>query len=405
MPTRMRFNDNDNPSHLSSRTGRPAPYADDLRPLPSICRPHVVAGDRLRLWLPQNPRNTLDNNGIPTNLGPNDLERIKDVLENAWAQSTRDSYGTGILVYHVFCDRKAVAEDQRAPASPLLIISFVSTIAGAYSGSAVSSYASAVRAWHILHGVPWLMNKDELDTALKAADKLAPDSSKRKQRAPYTPDFILAIRSKLNLETPLHAAVYACLTTTFYTAARLGEFTVPRLKGEKGFKPDTHVKPSDVRTERDRNNLKCTVFHIPRTKVAIHGEDVSWSAQHGDTDPEAAFEHHLAINKPKANGPLFAYRYQTGQKPLTKAKFLETVAKAARDANLDPLQGHGIRIGSTLEYLLRGVPFEVMKVKGRWASDAFIKYLTKHSQILAPYMQAVPELHASFIKLTMPPVR
>ncbi|KAF8958928.1 hypothetical protein BDZ97DRAFT_1667759, partial [Flammula alnicola] len=62
-------------------------------------------------------------------------------------------------------------------------------------------------------------------------------------------------------------------------------------------------------------------------------------------------------------------------------------------------------IGSTLEYLLRGVPFEVMKVKGRWASDAFIKYLTKHSQILAPYMQAVPELYALFIKLTMLPVR
>jgi hypothetical protein len=35
-----------------------------------------------------------------------------------------------------------------------------------------------------------------------------------------------------------------------------------------------------------------------------------------------------------------------------------------------------------------------MKVKGRWASDAFLIYLTKHAQILAPYMQAHPVLHS-----------
>jgi hypothetical protein len=46
-----------------------------------------------------------------------------------------------------------------------------------------------------------------------------------------------------------------------------------------------------------------------------------------------------------------------------------------------------------------------MKVKGRWASNAFILYLTKHAQILAPYMQAVPDLHATFVRYTMPPVR
>jgi hypothetical protein len=51
---------------------------------------------------------------------------------------------------------------------------------------------------------------------------------------------------------------------------------------------------------------------------------------------------------------------------------IEHLTKAARDAGLDPLQGHGICIGATLEYLLRGVPFDVVKVMGRWASDAFI---------------------------------
>ena len=80
------------------------------------------------------------------------------------------------------------------------------------------------------------------------------------------------------------------------------------------------------------------------------------------------------------------------------------MAVAARAAGLDPHQGHGICIGSMLEYLLRGMPFKVMKVEGWWASDAFLVYLTKHAQILAPYMQAVPEVHENFIRLTMPQI-
>ncbi|KIK78220.1 hypothetical protein PAXRUDRAFT_164588, partial [Paxillus rubicundulus Ve08.2h10] len=63
------------------------------------------------------------------------------------------------------------------------------------------------------------------------------------------------------------------------------------------------------------------------------------------------------------------------------------------------------RIGLTLEYLLRNVPFDIIKVKGRWVSDAFLVYLRRHVQILTPYMQAQPSLHESFLRLTLQPVR
>jgi len=92
-------------------------------------------------------------------------------------------------------------------------------------------------------------------------------------------------------------------------------------------------------------------------------------------------------------------------RPLTKNKFLERVAKATCAANLEPLQGHGIRIGSTLEYLLRGVPFDVMKVQGRWAGNSFTLYLRKHAVIMAPYIQAIPAVNEAFIRYTMPPIR
>ena len=94
---------------------------------------------------------------------------------------------------------------------------------------------------------------------LCTVEKSTPHTSRRKKRVPYTPDFILAIGGQLELDKPCDATVYSCLTTTFYTAGRLGEFTVPRLGA---FERDRHVKPSNVRIEHDRNDLSSTVFHM-----------------------------------------------------------------------------------------------------------------------------------------------
>ncbi|KIK92108.1 hypothetical protein PAXRUDRAFT_148037, partial [Paxillus rubicundulus Ve08.2h10] len=90
---------------------------------------------------------------------------------------------------------------------------------------------------------------------------------------------------------------------------------------------------------------------------------------------------------------------------VTKNKFLLVITSTLKAARRPHLQGHGICIRLTLEYPLQNVPFDVVKVKGRWASDAFLIYLHQHAQILAPYMQAQPCLHESFLRLTLPPFR
>ena len=384
----------------TTKAAKPAQYAKDLCPFPSPRHPHVLASERLQRWLPLHGRESASS--TTSSLTPDDVRQIAIVMGKSWEESTLAAYGSGLLNFHVYCDQKGIPEAERAPASPVLINAFISSLAGAYSGSTIDNYVCGIRAWHVLHGVRWQMDTAELEALLRAAEKSTPPTSRRKKRVPYTTDFILAIRGQLKLDQPRDTAVYSCLTTTFYMAGRLGEFTVPNLSA---FNREMHVKLSDVRIEYDCNGLSLTVFHIPKTKASMHGEDVSWSKQSGDTDPEVAFAHHLALNKPPPDGHLFAYLKNSRFRPLMKTEFIRTVAAAARAAGLDPRQGHGIRIGSTLEYLLRGTPFEVMKVKGCWASDAFLVYLTKHAQILAPYMQAVPEVHENFIRLTMPQIR
>jgi hypothetical protein len=156
---------------------------------------------------------------------------------------------------------------------------------------------------------------------------------------------------------------------------------------------------------QDREGRQMTTLFIPHTKSSPAGEEVSWAKQDGVTDPHQALDSHIRINNPPPNGHLFAYKHKGKLCPLTRHTFVTTLSKAAKAAGLKPIQAHGIRIGATLEYLLLRVPFDVMKVKGRWASDAFIVYLRKHTQILAPYMQAHPEIQENFIRLAMPPVR
>ncbi len=172
------------------------------------------------------------------------MDCIHDVLTFAWADGTLETYSSGLLVYHVFCDNKHVAEHNRCPAPALLISAFVSTLSGSYAGSTVTGYVSVVRAWHNIHGASWTMKKDELDALLRAAERLQPPSSKTKKQLPYTVEIIEDLLSHLDLLAALDCAVAACLTTTFYSAARLGEFTVRTLMS---FNPTIHVKPSDIR--------------------------------------------------------------------------------------------------------------------------------------------------------------
>jgi hypothetical protein len=245
------------------------------------------------------------------------------------------------------------------------------------------------------------MNAAEMKAALDGAAILAPPSSRRPKRLPMTIDIISSLATKCDTSKPLDAAVFACLTTTFFSAARLGEFTLPTLKS---FIPAEHVKPSNISRDQDRHGLKVTVFRLPRTKSSIGGEDVYWSDQLGVSDPQAALAKHLTVNNPPQDQPLFAWRHPSGLRPLTRNEFLKRINLAASELGIDSLKGHGIHIGATLEYLLRGIPFDVVKSIGRWSGDSFLLYLRQHAVIIAPYIQGTPVMDA-FTRYTMPPPR
>jgi hypothetical protein len=322
------------------------------------------------------------------------LEKCYQLTALAWEPSTLASYASGLLIFHTWGDSKRLPEEERTPVSQDTIASFITDLAGAYAGDTIANYVQGVRAWHRIYNIPWNIDELHIQTMLKGARKSTPEALKIPKRLPLLVEDIVAIHAQLNLTQPLDAVVFACLTTTFFTAARLGEFTVKNLTSFNG---DTHVKVADVQHDvEDRTGNKVTTFHIPHTKIVPRdkgGETVFWACQEGPADPHAALINHLQVNQPPQLAHLFAYKHNGAHRPLTKTIFLTRLKKALKDAGRPIKQGHSIRIGATLEYLLRGIPFEAMKGIGRWSSDSFSRYLRKHAQILAPYVQAHPDLH------------
>ena len=188
------------PPASTPTTRGPAPYQPHLTPTPSSLRPHCLAKDQLRRWIPASkPLQPASGDG-PAEA---ERERVKDMMVHTWEEDTRVAYGAGLLMWHCFCDKKGVPEESRAPAAQPLLSAFVAHLATAYSGRTIAGYLNGVCAWHILHGLQCALEKKEMDTMLRVADKLTRASSKKKKSQPYTPEFIAMVRAHLDLEKPL----------------------------------------------------------------------------------------------------------------------------------------------------------------------------------------------------------
>ncbi|KAL1939608.1 hypothetical protein VTO73DRAFT_9641 [Trametes versicolor] len=261
--------------------------------------------------------------------------------------------------------------------------------AGSYSSSAINNYVTGVRAWHIMHGLPWTMNELRYEAALTGAGQLTPPSSTRPKRDLITINLLMQIEALLDISQPEDTAIWACTCVTFFSLARLGELTV---QTQRSHKASEHPSRQSVHVVKHRDGSIMRSIHLPITKTSPKGEDILFAKQvSGGVDPWEALNNHFAVNNLKDLSHLFTYRKQP--------------------SNLEPsvaqIAGHSFRICGTLEYLLRGLSFETVKAIGRWKSDAFTLYLRKHAQILAPYLQDEDKLLERFSQLTiqLPPVR
>ncbi|KAF8881989.1 hypothetical protein BD779DRAFT_1445069 [Infundibulicybe gibba] len=315
--------------------------------------------------------------------------KISEVLENAWAPSTRAKYDNSVTLYLHWCNSEGLPSDKRLPASEITLCAFVAHLAGTMSGSSIRSHLSGLKRWHILANMPYT-SSPRLSYLLRGADNMTPGSSRRAPRPPVTLAMIRVLHDSLDLQNSLDACVLATATTAFWAQARLGELLSP---SAKYFDPSRIPRLANL--DKASTSAGSRKLHLPATKVAgPRGEDIYICKQNGRSDPITALARHISRNSLTADLPLFSYDIGDGRHlALTRTKFLNRCNEIWTRQGWPRLTGHCFRIGGTTELLVAGVPPDVVKAMGRWSSDSFLRYWRSLELIAPKYVERLSKTH------------
>jgi hypothetical protein len=79
--------------------------------------------------------------------------------------------------------------------------------------------------------------------------------------------------------------------------------------------------------------------------------------------------------------------------PLHRTAFISAVRDPLIRADMaDGILGHSFRIGGATILAAAGYPDHVIKLAGRWSSDAFLTYVRRHHQFLPQTVMAIAKL-------------
>lgn len=346
----------------------------------SHLRPPVFAGNRLSAW--STPFAEEQRTALEAFLPKSLIDHSYRSVHNALAPATKSVYGAGILRFTQFCDSWKINERDRMPASAALLSAFVSCHIGLYSGKTIKSWLAGIRSWHVTNRAPWYGEDEWLQLVRVTANKRG-TAFKRPLRSPVSSNHLHALRQRLDLTLPFHAAIWATALVTFFGCRRLGETTV---KNITSFDAIYHVTRTSFVTFRNLpNGSSSASFHIPWTKTTKEaGATVIVTSRDDDLCPVAALRNHLSINHDiPSSMSFFAYRdHNNSFSHMLRAQFLKFVTGIWQTAELDRVAGHSFRIGGVVELLLAGVPPEVVAATGGWTSLAFLLYWRRIEEII-----------------------
>lgn len=372
------------PRPLPVRTRIPRQPLEENQYAYSVLRPFCLASKRLFCWT--TPASIPFRNNLIAQLGPLDARAILEVQIFSLDEKTRENYAAGLLHFTQYCDSRQIPEEQRMPASEVLLCGFTTISAtGKVSRSCVDNWIAGLHFWHTLNGAPWF-GDNSLRITKGRITKLVPESSRREKRPPVTIEHMHSLKLGLTLTNSFDATVWATTCTAFWSCCRLGELLIP---SAFTFDPAKHVAHG-ARTAftRSSNNVHSALFHIPWTKVTHKlGADIIITSNGDPADPLDALKNHLKINVAvPSHAPYFAYETSSGFAPLTRDWFMARCEAVWHAAGLPLLQGHAFRIGGATELLLRGVHPDVVAVQGQWKSKSFLEYWRKIEGILSLFI-------------------
>ena len=243
----------------------------------------------------------------------------------------------------------------------------------------ISAYMAGVRHLQITAGMttPQRQEWPRLQLVMRGI-RQSQAATPRKTRLPITFAIMKQVQSALPLQVDTFTAklLWAACCTGFFGFMRCGEFTLVRQSDSppiafSDIVLDSHTSPTVVRI--CLRWAKCDPFG--------QGIFIYLGKTASSVCPVAALVDYLAI-RPNHAGSLFTWHDGS---PLCRYNFVarlrRVLATFIPDAN--DYSGHSFRIGAATTAALASVPDHIIKMMGRWQSEAYTLYVRQSRESLA----------------------
>lgn len=305
----------------------------------------------------------------------------REVINGALAPATRKKYGSSVAHFERFCEGKGIPRSDWYPASHDLVLDWVVSMDGLVGSKAASARVTALKNIHVKEGMVWAGDTRQMQMAKKGIANRAPDCTIDK-RAPVTHGRMRSLDKRLSKSVGKDVAAGFDAVAAVVGMIRLGEL-VPDSANEGLFDPTRY--PTGGRMLPPFSAAGSRNLDLPWTKVTGRkGAKVSLCKQDcAELDIVRWWALHEKVNKITKDVPLSSYLDESGRRRiLTRTELMKRCNEVWAEEGLEPLTGHSFRIGGATHYLVNGVDPSVVKVLGRWKSNAFEEYW-RNTEILA----------------------
>ncbi|KAH7043366.1 hypothetical protein BKA62DRAFT_629981, partial [Auriculariales sp. MPI-PUGE-AT-0066] len=187
-------------------------------------RPDVQAGQHVAVWTSPFGVQTFFSQESTIPLEVHQKRAI--AMVKSVEPHTVEMYRAGLLHFSKFCDEHSIMEEEWVPASDFLLSSFTSEFVSKIGVSAVWSWFAGLALWHTVQGVNW-QGDCMVKQLVQAAAKHMPKTSMHELQPPVCKEHLIALKALLDLNKPMHTAIWVAVTFAFHGCCRLGEVIPP----------------------------------------------------------------------------------------------------------------------------------------------------------------------------------
>ena len=279
-----------------------------------------------------------------------------------------NSYASAQRRYLAFCE---AANLPPLPLSEGVLCIFVAFLANqGLAHQSITSYLSGVRNLAVADGYT-PPNRDQwprLQLVLRGvARSVVQGNTVRPPRLPITGVIMHQLAGVWSGQDFQSRLMWAATCVGYFGFMRVGEFTAVDSS------PPNIVMSEVAINSRSAPTAIRLRLHRAKTDPFGRGVEIFMGVSGTGVCPVSALLRYLAV-RPLGDGHLFVWE---DGRPLTRSAFVTALKQGLRSAGLDMnhFSGHSLRIGAATSAAAAGVPDHLIKILGRWQSEAYQLYI------------------------------